>query len=229
MPQASMSVHFELSKNQKPNDSIKNFIIKTIKEQKPETTNQLIKIVQKTTNLSEKEIINLLNQLEAEDKIQLNKKQEFASAPMRNYLFTSESAWYWTIIAVAIATTITVFTIPQDSYPLSYVRNVLGVIFVLFLPGYAFIKAFFPTKLPIKTSSESLDNIERFALSIGMSIALTPMVGLILYYTPLGIGLAPITLSLLALTAVFATAAVARDYQTKSITKQNLSFRTDES
>ena len=92
---------------------------------------------------------------------------------MRNFLFTSESAWYWTIIAVAIVALITVFTIPKDLYPLAYVRNVLGVIFVLFLPGYAFIKAFFPTKLPIKTSSESLDNIERVALSIGLSIALT--------------------------------------------------------
>ena len=210
-------MHFELSKNQKPNESVKDFIIKTVKEQKPETASQLIRYVHQTTNLSEKEIMNLLNQLEAEDKIHFNMKRELASASIGTYLFTSESAWYWTIIAVAIATTITVFTIPQDWYPLAYVRNVLGVIFVLFLPGYAFVKAFFPTKLPIKTSSENLDNIERFALSIGMSIALTPMVGLILYYAPIGIGLTPITLCLLALTAVLATGAMAREYRAKSI------------
>ncbi len=48
-----------------------------------------------------------------------------------------------------------------------------------------------------------------------MSIALTPIVGLILNYTPLGIELTPITLSLLLLTAIFATAAIAREYQTK--------------
>jgi hypothetical protein len=215
-------VHFELSKNQKPNESIKDVIIKIVKEQKPETARQLIRFVQKTTNLSEKEIVTLLNQLEAEDKIHFNMKRELASASIGTYLFTSESAWYWTIIAVAIATAISVFTIPQDWYPLAYVRNVLGVIFVLFLPGYAFIKALFPAKLPIKTSSENLDTIERVALSIGMSIALTSIVGLILYYTPLGIGLTPITLSLLALTAALATAAVAREYQTKSITVQSI-------
>ena len=107
--------------------------------------------------------------------------------------------------------------------PLAYVRNVLGVIFVLFLPGYAFIKAFFPTKLPIQTSSESLDNIERVALSIGMSIALTPIVGLILYYTPIGIGLTPITLILLALTTVLATAAMGREYRAKSTPTQRTS------
>jgi hypothetical protein len=209
-------VHFELSKNQKPDESIKDLIIKIVKEQKPKTTSQLIKIVQQTTKLSEKKIINILNQLEDEDKIQFNTKQEIASTSTGNYLFTSGSTWYWTIIAVAIATTIIVFTVPQDSYPLAYLRNVLGVIFVLFLPGYAFIKAFFPTKLPIQTSSQSLDNIERFALSTGLSIALTPMVALILYYSPIGIGLTPITLSLLALTTVLATAAMAREDRAKS-------------
>jgi putative Mn2+ efflux pump MntP len=216
-------VHFVLSKSQKRNESIKGDIIKIIKEQKPETTSELIKIVQQTTNLSEEEIINLLNQLEAEGKIQLNTKQELASVSIGNYLFSYKSAWYWTTIAGAIVTTTTVFTIPQDSFPLAYLRNILGVIFVLFLPGYAFIKAFFPVKVPIKTSSENLDNIERFALSIGMSLALTPIVGLILYYTPIGIGLTPITLSLLALTAVLATAAMGREYRAKSTTIQRTS------
>jgi len=213
-------VHFELSKNQKLNESIKDIIIKTMKEQKPETTSQLIGFIQKTTNLSEKEIINLLNQLEAEDKIHFNVKPETTSTSFGTYLFSLESAWYWTIIAVALVTTLTVFTISQDLYPLAYIRNVLGVIFVLFLPGYAFIKAIFQRKVPIKTSSESFDTIERLVLSIGMSIALTPMVGLILYYTPLGIGLIPVTLSLLALAAVFATAAMARMYMAKSDTTQ---------
>jgi hypothetical protein len=213
-------VHFELSKNQKPNESIRDIIIKTMKEQKPETTSQLLGFIQKTTNLSEKEIINLLNQLESEDKIHFNMKQEKTFISFRTYLFSFESAWYWTIIAVALVTTLTVFTIPQDWYPLAYIRNVLGVIFVLFLPGYAFVKALFQKKVPIKTSSESFDTIERVVLSIGMSIALTPIVGLILYYTPLGIGLTPITLSLLALTAVFATAAVTREYLAKVTTIQ---------
>jgi len=213
-------VHLRLPKNQETDESTKEFIIKTIKEQKPQTISQLIRAVQNSTNLSEEGIINLLNQLDAEDKIQLNPRQEQVSTSKETYLFSVKSAWYWVIIAVAFATTITVFTIPQDSFPLAYVRNVLGVIFVLFLPGYAFIKAFFPVKLPIKTSSENLDNIERFALSIGMSIALTPMVGLILYYTPIGIGLTPITLSLLALTAILATAAIGREYRAKSTPTQ---------
>jgi uncharacterized membrane protein len=48
-----------------------------------------------------------------------------------------------------------------------------------------------------------------------MSLALTPIVGLILNYTPWGIRLTPIVLSLLALTIVFATAAIIREHKAK--------------
>lgn len=209
----------DLPKNEKTNDPTKDLLIKTINEQKPQTTRQLIDIIQQTTTLSKKEIITALNQLETENIIQLNEKKEI-SITFGTYIFSKEAAWYWIIIAVTLVTSLTVFTIATDSYPLAYLRNVLGVIFVLFLPGYAFVKAVFQKKVPIKTSSESFDNIERFVLSIAMSIAITPMVGLILYYTPFGIGLTPITLSLQIITTVLATAAMAREYQTKSSIKQ---------
>lgn len=55
--------------------------------------------------------------------------------------------------------------------------------------------------------------IERTALSIGMSLALVLIVGLLLNYTPRGIRLTPIVLSLVALTVVFAVAAVLREHQ----------------
>lgn len=83
------------------------------------------------------------------------------------------------------------------------------------MPGFALIKALFPAKVSLKTSSENMDTIERVVLSFGMSLALVPLVGLILNYTPWGIRLTLITLSLLALTIVFATAAVLLEYQAK--------------
>ena len=89
---------------------------------------------------------------------------------------------------------------------------------MLFLPRSTSIKAPCPTQVPIKTSTENPDNIERIALSLGMSLALVPIIGLLLNYTPWGITLTPITLSLLALTTVFATAAILREHQTKTET-----------
>jgi uncharacterized membrane protein len=103
-----------------------------------------------------------------------------------------------------------------------YLRYVLGAVFVLWLPGYAFIKALFPQNLPFAkalarlsdTSEKELDAIERIALSLGMSIALVPIVGLLLNYTPWGIRLTPIVLSLLALTTILSTAGIIREHQT---------------
>ncbi len=188
----------------------REFILETMCTEKPETTEQLIKFVQTKSALSEEEIVQLIIELERQNKIYFAKRQ---TSPPASRIFSVKSAWYWITITLAIATVIAVFTITEDVYPLVYVRSALGTIFVLFLPGYAFMKALFPTNVPIKTSSENLDTIERVALSLGMSIALVPIIGLILNYTPWGIRLTPITLSLLALTVISATVAILREQQ----------------
>jgi uncharacterized membrane protein len=68
-------------------------------------------------------------------------------------------------------------------------RNVLGLPLVLFLPGYTLIAALFPAK-------SDLDGIERTALSFGLSIAVVPLIGLGLNYTPFGIRPLPVLVSL---------------------------------
>jgi len=53
------------------------------------------------------------------------------------------------------------------------IRIILGLPLVLFLPGYSLITALFPGK-------DDLDGIARIALSFGLSIAITPLLGLAL-------------------------------------------------
>jgi hypothetical protein len=206
-----------LTKNQKigkqTRDQIEVLILEAAKKQKPETTQQLIATVQERCALKEEEITKILMELEKENRLRFNKQEPQPPASARGHLFSWRAAWYWTTIALATATAITVFTVPEKAYPMVYLRSALSVIFVLYLPGYAFIKALFPSKIPMKTSSEDPDTIEQIALSLGMSLALVPIVGLILNYTPWGITLTPITLSLLALTVVFATVAILRKPQ----------------
>ena len=145
----------------------------------------------------------------------------------QNYISSSKALWYWLIILFAAVAVMAIFFIPEDDVPLVYLRSGLSVIFILFLPGFAFMKILFPTKVPFKTSSESMDSLERVALSFGISIILTPMVafvldkiGVLLDPAQLGVRLIPITLSLLALSVVLATAALVRELkQDKS--KQN--------
>ena len=110
-------------------------------------------------------------------------------------------------MVLALATTISVFTISENSYPLIYIRYILGSIFILILPGYSLIKTLFPTR--------EIDDIERTALSIGTSLAIVPLVGLLLNYTSWGIRLTPITLSILLLTALLAITGIIREHQEK--------------
>src|SRR5660397_178940 len=68
-------------------------------------------------------------------------------------------------------------------------RTLLGIPFILFMPGYTLIAALFPGK-------DDLDSIERIALSFGLSIAIVPLIGLGLNFTPFGIRLIPILFSI---------------------------------
>jgi len=80
------------------------------------------------------------------------------------------------------------------------VRIAFGLPFVLFFPGYTLIAALFPAR-------NDLDGIERVALSFGLSIAVVPLLGLILNYTPWGIRLYPILLTLLVFTILMSIIA----------------------
>jgi uncharacterized membrane protein len=85
----------------------------------------------------------------------------------------------------------------------SFLRTILGLPMLLFLPGYALIAALFPGK-------DDLDGIERVALSFGLSIAVVPLIGLGLNYTPWGIRLIPILFSISLFIIVMCAVAVVR-------------------
>lgn len=188
-------------------------IMQTIKEKQPETVNQLITLVKEESHLSDQQILRHIQRLQERKEIHLKLPQTPPTQTLTVFMGSMRAAWYWITLALTAATIVAVYTIPAEVYPQAYIRNLLGTIFVLWFPGYAFVKALFPRQLPIKASDKDLDIIERIALSVGISIALVPMVGLLLNYTPWGINLTPSTLSLAALTLAFATAALIREHQ----------------
>lgn len=77
---------------------------------------------------------------------------------------------------------------------------VLGLIFTLFSPGYTLVAALFPRR-------DDLDGVWRLALSFGLSIALVPLIGLALNYTPWGITLYPVLISILVFIIIAAGVA----------------------
>jgi len=104
------------------------------------------------------------------------------------------------VLILVLLTDLIVLIPPLSGTP---IRTVLGLPMVLFLPGYALIAALFPGK-------DDLDGIERIALSFGLSIAVVPLIGLILNYTPWGIRLLPILVSISLFTVSMCLVAVYR-------------------
>lgn len=188
-------------------DTLTLTIIQLIEDEKPRNFQQLVNLAKEKLSIPEQKIIEHVLRLQSQGRISLI-EQPTRSQKLAPYLKTEKASWYWVTIVLITASVITVLGVPENAYPIVYLRYVLGIILVLWLPGYSLTKALFPEK--------EIDNIERTALSIGMSLALVPIIGLILHYTPWGIETTPVTLSLLALTAIFATAAIIREHQTKT-------------
>jgi len=72
--------------------------------------------------------------------------------------------------------------------------SILAMLLVLFVPGYMLVATLFP-------GNSEIDWIERIALSFGLSIAVVPLLGLLLNFTPWGIRFVPIVVTIAVFTA----------------------------
>ena len=99
------------------------------------------------------------------------------------------------LIVIAVWMLLAVLSIYVPFINETFIRVIFTVPVILLIPGYVLIAALFPEK-------KSIDGIERFALSVGLSIAVVPLIGLVLNYTPFGIRLNPIVISLVLFTII---------------------------
>jgi uncharacterized membrane protein len=117
------------------------------------------------------------------------------------------------ILAAIIAVTLLVF--PAAIFTTGTLRITLGLLFMVFFPGYTLLSALFPR-------SGDLGWAERVALSFGISIAVISCIGLILLVVPWGVLFYPSAISLALF--IFITAAIAY-YRQKNLPKdERISF-----
>lgn len=98
------------------------------------------------------------------------------------------------------------------------VRSILGLAMALFVPGYALIAALFP-------GYKDLEGVERAGLSFGLSIAVTPLIGLALNFTPWGIRLDPVVVCLTLFSLACCAAANVRRHRLKPEDRFSPDFR----
>ncbi|WP_255170527.1 DUF1616 domain-containing protein [Natrononativus amylolyticus] len=135
------------------------------------------------------------------------------------------------MVALTVVVNVAVFAPVVRETPL---RIPLGLAFVLFVPGYVFVAALFPEagESPAAPDEElegeshvndepfwsgvdrsGIDGIERVALAFGLSIAIVPLIGLALNFTPWGIRLVPIMVAVSGFTLIATAVAAVRRWQ----------------
>jgi len=152
------------------------------------------------------ESVKALLTLQRDRKVTVQEAKPYAT--LSAYAWSPLSLWFWaTLVAVAASLVL----ISATSGVALYLRYAFGSVLVLFLPGYALIEALYPKR--------ELDELTRFALSIGLSLALVPLAGLFLNYTPFGIRLIPVAISLAGLTIILQLAALTRKHAYYKVAK----------
>ena len=186
--------------------SINELIIRIVQTKRPANVADLVKLVQEQSGSSPETIINHIVRLREEGKIVL---EEPIIPPMgfAQFLFSRWCRWFWLVSGLTLFTILAVFLISENApMGIAVFRWGLGSIFILYLPGYCFVEALYPEK-------GGLDDIERIALSIGLSLAISPLTLLVLNFTPWGIRLVPFLASLVAVTLGLAIVAALRKYE----------------
>lgn len=167
---------------------------------------ELVEALRGELGLKRDAAVQGLMKLVEEKKVSLVESEPYAS--LTSYAFSPLSLWFWGALTAVI---LSVSLITVTSGVAIYLRYVFGSALVLFLPGYALIEALYPKR--------ELDELTRFALSIGLSLAIVPLTGLVLNYTPFGIRLLPVTFSIAGLTAVLLVFALSRKHQYYKLSK----------
>ena len=92
------------------------------------------------------------------------------------------------------------YTLVVSTLLLTRGGNLIGIILVLFVPGYVLTDLLFP-------QNSEIDWIERLCLSIGLSIAVVPLLALVLNFTPPGITLESVVIAIAVFSGIIGYAA----------------------
>jgi hypothetical protein len=194
-----------------PDEEFLRIVQATCREVGPQTVEQLASRMEEQFQVSRKEILETLFRLQRDGKISLRQPLNRSPSGFSSFMKTEQAIWYWITLTISLVSMLVVLFVREDSFPLAYIRNGLGAFTVIFLPGYAFTEMLFPRTSSLRKEN-SLDLVERVALSLLMSLVVVILVGLVLNYTVFGIAPTPAVLCLMILTVTFATVGIARQF-----------------
>ena len=190
-----------------PNSSdLDKLVIERIGAKEPVSLPTLVTDLSKDLGYTTDRVTESLMALQSRKVVVISERTPYVS--FASYAVSPISLWFWGAVGATLLSVAFVFATSGLEL---YLRYVFGGLLILFLPGYSLIEMLYPKR--------ELDELTRFALSIGLSLALVPLVGLVLNYTPFGIRLLPVAFSLSGLTLVFLVLALRRKHTYYKVAK----------
>jgi len=187
--------------------SLETVILDILETKQPRNVKELVQLVQEQVDTTLEDIKKEVKDLQRKGLVLLEEptchKENFSS-----FLSPRNSRWFWILISISILSFVSILFIPETGTPLSYLRYIFAFVLVAFLPGYCLTETLFPRE-------DALDIIERLTFSIGLSFAVTALVGLFLSFTPLSLTLTTALPALGSLVIVLAMVALIRKYKTQ--------------
>ncbi|MFZ7137813.1 MAG: DUF1616 domain-containing protein [archaeon] len=184
---------------------LESVILDLLETEQPENVEQLVHLVQNQVDASLDEIKAEIKKLHKKGLVSLDEP----TRPTLNFvqfLSAKNNYWFWIILVVSGLSFVSIVFIPENQMPASYIRYIFAFVLVAFLPGYCLTKALFPKQT-------TLDPIERITFSIGLSFALTTLMGLFLSFSSLGLTLSTTLPTLTLMVVVLVVLALIRSYK----------------
>ena len=111
---------------------------------------------------------------------------------------------YYDIIIIDLLSIFTIITYFIQYLNINLLNNVIGILYMVFIPGYLLMVILLPKK-------SGLEPIIRLGLSVGVSLPITSLVGLVLHYTKYGISINSLLFPLVILTLILSIFVIRKD------------------
>jgi len=115
----------------------------------------------------------------------------------------SKFSLFYDLILIDLLSIFAITTYFIHHLNINLLHDVIGIIYMVFIPGYMFMVILLPKK-------SSLGTIIRLGLSIGISLPITSLIGMVLYYTKYGISINSLLIPLAILTIILSIFAIRR-------------------
>lgn len=185
---------------------IQEFILKAMTNHDLKNIDELAQIVKSKFDISELESLELILNLEKQGKIRFSQITT-SSLNFKRYVLSSDSYWYWAGIVSSLITVLLVLFVPENNFFGLVPRSIFGLFFLLFFPGYSFLKLFLLDK--------EISVMTQIVFSLGMSLVIVPVVGFFMASLQFGLEIVPMLYFFVAINFITSTLGLLRGYQIK--------------